>query len=141
MLSIFSCVCWPSVYFLWRNVCLGLLHIFWLGCYFNIELHELLVFLEINPLSVDSSVIIFSYSEVYILVLFMPSFAVQKLLCLIWPHLFIFVFIFITLRGGSKRSCCDLRVVCLFSSKKTGLSNWTELGLVPWYLGLVPWAE
>ena len=135
MLSIFSCVSWPSIYFLWRNVCLGLLPIFWWGCYFNIELHELLVFLEIKPLSVDSSVIIFSYSEVYILVLFMPSFAMQKLLCLIWSHLFIFVFIFITLGGGSKGSCCDLSVVCLFSSKKkkkTGLSNWTEFGLVPW---------
>ena len=50
MLSILSCVCWQSVYFLWRNVYLGLLLIFGLGClffwywvwFFDIELHELL---------------------------------------------------------------------------------------------------
>ena len=27
-------VYWPSLCLLWRNVCLGLLHIFWLGCLF-----------------------------------------------------------------------------------------------------------
>ena len=32
MLSIFSCVCWQSVYLLWRNVYLGLLPIFRLSC-------------------------------------------------------------------------------------------------------------
>ena len=31
MLSIFSCVCSPSVCLLWRNVCLVLWPIFWLG--------------------------------------------------------------------------------------------------------------
>ena len=41
MLSILSCVCWQSVYLLWRNVYLGLLPIFGLGCFFVIELHEL----------------------------------------------------------------------------------------------------
>ena len=34
IMSIFSCVCWPSVCLLWRNVCSGLLLIFWLGCLF-----------------------------------------------------------------------------------------------------------
>ena len=34
MLSILSCVCWPSVYLLWRNVYLGLLLFFGLGCLF-----------------------------------------------------------------------------------------------------------
>ena len=34
MLSIFSCACWPTVCLLWRNVCLGLLPSFWLGCLF-----------------------------------------------------------------------------------------------------------
>ena len=32
MLSISSCVCWPFVYLLWRNVCLDLSSIFWFGC-------------------------------------------------------------------------------------------------------------
>ena len=34
MLSILSCVCWQSVYLLWRNIYLGLLPIFELGCLF-----------------------------------------------------------------------------------------------------------
>ena len=34
MLNIHSCVCWQSVYLLWRNVCLDLLRIFGLGCLF-----------------------------------------------------------------------------------------------------------
>ena len=39
----------------------------------------------------------------------------KKLLSLIRSHLLVFVFIFITLGGGSKRSCCKLcqRVFCL----------------------------
>ena len=36
-------------------------------------------------------------------ILFMVSFAVQKLLSLVRYHLFIFAFIFITLGGGSKK--------------------------------------
>ena len=48
MLSIFPCTFWPSVYLLWRNVCLDLLPIFWLGCLdfvvvIVIELYELFV--------------------------------------------------------------------------------------------------
>ena len=67
-----------------------------------------LYILEINPLSVDSFANIFSHSEGCLFILFMVSFAVQKLLSLIRSHLFIFVFIFITLGGGSKK---DLAVV------------------------------
>ena len=71
-----------------------------------------LYILEINPLSVVSFVIIFSHSEGYLFTLFIVSFAVQKLLSLIRTHLFIFVFISITL--GQKGYCCDLcqRVFC-----------------------------
>ena len=57
--------------------------------------------LEINPLLMALFANIFSHSVCFCFVLFlMASFAVQKLLSLIRPHLFIFVFIFITLRGG-----------------------------------------
>ena len=106
MLNSLSWVCWQSVsvYLLWRNVYLGLLPIFGLGClFFDIELHELLVYLEINPLSVDLFANVFSHSKSWLLVLFMVSFAVQKLLSFIRFYLFIFVFISITLGGGSKR--------------------------------------
>ena len=57
--------------------------------------------LEINSLLVVSFAIIFSHSEGCLFTLFMVSFAVQKLLSLIRSHLFIFVFISITLGGGS----------------------------------------
>ena len=103
MLSILSCVCWQCVCLLWRKVYLGLLPILdWVVYFFDIELHELLVYLEINPLSVASFANIFSYSEGCLFILFMVFFAVQKLLSFIRSHLFIFVFISISLGGGSK---------------------------------------
>ena len=57
--------------------------------------------LEINPLSVVSFAIIFSHSDDYLFTLLIVSFAVQKLLNLIRSHLFTFVFISVTLGGGS----------------------------------------
>ena len=57
--------------------------------------------LEINPLSVVSLAIIFCHSEDCLLTLLIVSFAVQKLLSLIRSHLFTFVFISVTLGGGS----------------------------------------
>ena len=62
-----------------------------------------LYILEINPLSVFSFAIIFSYSEGCLFTLIIFSFAVQKLLGLIRSHLFTFVFISVTLGGGSQR--------------------------------------
>ena len=56
--------------------------------------------LEINYLSVVSFVIIFSHSEGCLFTLLIASFIVQKLLSLIRSHLFIFIFISITLGGG-----------------------------------------
>ena len=57
--------------------------------------------LEVNSLSVVSFAVIFSHSEGIRLTLLIVSFIVQKLLSLIRSHLFIFVFISITLGGGS----------------------------------------
>ena len=62
-----------------------------------------LYILEINPQSVVSFAIIFSHSEGCLFTLLIVSFAVQKLLSLIRSHLFTFVFISITLGGGSYR--------------------------------------
>ena len=59
--------------------------------------------LEINSLSVVSFANIFSHSEGYLFILFMVSSVVHKLLSLIRSHLFIFVFIFITVGGLSKK--------------------------------------
>ena len=60
-----------------------------------------LYILKINPLSVVSFAIIFSHSKGHLFTLLIVSFAVQKLLSLIRSYLFIFVFISITLGGGS----------------------------------------
>ena len=60
-----------------------------------------LYILEINPLSVVSFAIIFSHSEGCLFTLLIVSFVVQKHLSLIRSHLFTFVFVSITLGGGS----------------------------------------
>ena len=72
---------------------------FLIGSFFCLVLNcmSCLYTLEINPLSVVSFAIIFSNSEGYLFTLF----AVQKLLSLIKSYLFTFVFISVTLGGGS----------------------------------------
>ena len=57
--------------------------------------------LEINFLSIASFAITFSHSEGCLFSLLIVSFVVQKLLSLIRSHLFIFVFISVSLGGGS----------------------------------------
>ena len=82
-----------------------------------------LYILEINPLSVVSIAIIFSHSEGCLLILFIVSFAVQKLLSLISSPLFIF-----TVRVGSKRillSFMSKSVLPMFSSKSFIVSGLT----------------
>ena len=81
--------------------------------------------LEINPLSLVSFLTIFSHSEGCLFTLLIVSFDVQKLLSLIRSPLFTFVFISITLGGGSKRTCCDLcqSVLPMFSSKSFIVSH------------------
>ena len=76
---------------------------FWIGLFVFLVLSciSCLFILEINPLSVVSFAIIFSHSEGCPFTLFTVSFAVQKLLNLIRSHLFTFVFISVTLGGGS----------------------------------------
>ena len=60
-----------------------------------------LYILEINPLSGVAFAIIFSHSVGCLFTLLIVSFAVQKPLSLIRSHLFTFVFISVTLGGGS----------------------------------------
>ena len=74
-----------------------------------------LYILEINSLSVASFAIMFSHSEGCLFTLFIVSFIVQKLLSLIRSHLFIFVFISITLGSKSQRNLAVIyvRVFCL----------------------------
>ena len=62
-----------------------------------------LYILEIKPLLVTSFASIFSHSIGCLFVLLMVSFAVQKTLSLIRPHLFIFAFISFALGDRSKK--------------------------------------
>ena len=57
----------------------------------------------IHPFSVESFATIFSHSVGCLFLLFRISLAVQRLLSLINSHLFIFVFIVISLRGRSEK--------------------------------------
>ena len=93
----------------------------------------LFVILEINPLSVASFANIFSQSEGCLFILFMVSFAVQKLLRFIRSYLFIFVFIFITLGGGSKKMLLQFMsksVLPMFSSESFIVSGLTLRSLI-----------
>ena len=95
MLSIFSCACCPFVWLLWRNVCSSLLPSFWLGFFFFFFLILCCLYiLEINLLLVKSFINIFSHSIGCLFILFIVSFAVQKLLSLVRFYLFITIFRF-----------------------------------------------
>ena len=69
-----------------------------------------LYILEINALLVTTFTNIFYDSAGCFFILFMGSFAVQMLLSAIRSNLFIFVFIFITQGGGSKKDIAAIYV-------------------------------
>ena len=76
--------------------------------------------LEIKPLSVASFANIFSQSVCCLFVLFMVSFAVQKLISLIRSRLFIFAFISIALGDWPKKTLVRFmseNVLSVFSSR------------------------
>ena len=108
---------------------------FWFGLFVFLILScmSCLYILEINPLSVDSFANIFSHSEGHLFVLFVVSFALQKLLSFIRSHLFTFVFISITLGGGSKKISLwfmSKSVLPMFSSKSFIVSGLTFRSLI-----------
>ena len=121
MLSIFSCVCWPSVCLFWRNVCLCHPPTFWLGCLFFWDwasraacIFWRLIFCQLFHLQLLSPILRVVFSS------FIDSFAVQKLLSSITCICLFFVFISITLGSGSKRILLwfmSKSVLPMFSSK------------------------
>ena len=85
---------------------------FLIGSFIFLELscRSCLDIFEINSLSVASFALIFSHFEGCFFTLLILSFVVQKLLSLIWSHLFIFAFTYFPLlwEVGHRGSCCDL---------------------------------
>ena len=73
----------------------------WIVCFLVLSCMSCLYILEINHLSVVSVAIIFSHCEGCLFTLLIVSFAVQKLFSLTRFDLFTFVFISITVVGGS----------------------------------------
>ena len=97
-----------------------------------------LYILEINRLLVTSFANIFSHSVGCLFILFMVSFAVPKLLSLIRFHLFIFVFISITLGDRSQKILLPFMsksVLPMFSSKNFIVSRLTFRSLI--HLGFI----
>ena len=88
-----------------------LLPIFQSGCLL-LSCMSCLYILEIKALPVTLFANIFSHSVSCLFVLFMISFAVQKLLSLITSHLFIFVFISITLGDRSRKILLQFMSEC-----------------------------
>ena len=122
MLSIFLCVFWPSICLLWRNIYVGLLHIFWLGCLFLFVMGYLgfLYILEVKLLLVTLFANIFSHPIGCLFSLFMVSFAGQKLVNLIWSHLFSFAFVPTALGDWLKKTFVQFmseNVLPMFSSR------------------------
>ena len=88
------------------------------GCFLLLSCMSCSYSLEIKPLSVASFETIFSHSIGCIC--FMVSFALQKLVSLIRPHCFIFVFISVALGNRPKEECVQLMLdnaLPMFSSR------------------------
>ena len=84
-------------------------------------------------MSADSLAKIFSPSVGCLFVLFRASFAVQKLFSLIRSHLFTFVFILNTLRGGSEKMLLSFMLESvwpMFSSKSLIASGLISRSLI-----------
>ena len=101
-----------------------------------------LCILEINHLLVVLFESIFSHSVSCLLVLFIVTFAVQMILHLIRSHSFIFVFLFITLEGRSKKILLlfmSKGVLPMFSSKSLIVSSFTFMSLINFPFIFVLW--
>ena len=92
----------------------------------------MLVYFEINSLSVASFAIIFSHSEGCLFSLPIVSFTAQNLLSLIRSHFLIFAFISITLGGGEDLAVIFMSEIVLpmFSSRNFIVSGLTFRSLI-----------
>ena len=104
MINIFSRASRTFVHLLWRNVYLGLLPIFQLGClFFVIELYELFIYFG-NEALMDHIICKYFLPVYSLFILFVVSFAIHKLVNLIRSHLFTFAFISTVLGDWPKKT-------------------------------------
>ena len=116
-MSIFSCVCWSSVYLLWKNVCLGLLPRLWLGCLIFCcwVLWTVCIFCK---LSLVGLIICKYFLPFYRLSFcFMVFFGVQKLVTSISPIYLLLLLFLLPWETGLRKHWYDLcqRTFCLCS--------------------------
>ena len=116
----FSCVYWPSVCLLWKNVCLGFRPIFWLGYLFFWQwtawtacVFWRLIFCQLSHLQYYFPFRRLSFHFVYSFLCCTKVFKLNSI-----PFKKIFVFISITLGGGSKR------ILLWFMSKCSAYVFW-----------------
>ena len=107
-LSIFSCVFLPSICLLWRNIYLDFLAVFWLGCLFywywaswGVYIFWRLILCQLLLLQIASPIL-----WAFFFLLFMVSFAAQKLLSLIRSHLLIFILLSLLEEVDLRKYCC-----------------------------------
>ena len=118
-LSLFSCICWPSVCLFWRNGLFRFSAHFLTGSFVFCcwVVWAVCIFWKLSLCRSPYLQIFFSYSLVVFL--FMVSFTVQKLLSLIRSHLFIFAFVSIALENWPKKTLVQFMSENVFAASSS----------------------
>ena len=132
--NLFMCLLVNCMFSLEKHLSRCFVHI-WIGLFIFLILScmSCLYLLDINSLSALSFVFIFSHSESCLFTLLIFSFIIPKLLSLIRFHLFIFIFISITLGRWAIEDLVMIiseRVLPMFPSKSFKVSGLTVRSLI-----------